>query len=64
MMPYFEIRKIIESKYKLIRNEDIPTATSKVIKLLLFLTVLVYFKKFKNLNYFIRLFELTTTWEQ
>lgn len=63
-MPYFEIRKIIESKYKLIRNEDIPTATSKVIKLLLFLTVLVYFKKFKNLNYFIRLFELTTTWEQ
>jgi molybdenum cofactor biosynthesis enzyme MoaA len=36
LLPYFEIRKRIEDKYKLIRNEDGPNATSKVKLLNLF----------------------------
>ena len=30
LMPYLEIRNLIQDKYKLIRNEDPTTATSKV----------------------------------
>lgn len=31
LLPYFEIRKRIEDKYTLIRNDDPKTNTSKVI---------------------------------
>lgn len=31
LLPYFEIRKRIEEKYKLIRNKDPITSTSKVL---------------------------------
>ena len=30
MISYFQIRSIIEAKYKLVRNQDGPNATSKV----------------------------------
>lgn len=33
LLPYFEIRRIISERYKLIKNEDGPHATSKVSNL-------------------------------